>query len=238
MVVPHRQKINMSDLLKRAREDLTRVEPEAWVAVYAERLPDELDSRPDNTARLAALTRILGYARRAAETIAAALDAFQEATGWDPKVKGKRLKAAPQRWTAAVALALATRRAVEAFLTASRPFLGQISYRPGGKDMAAAESLETVLNEARRVAPNDPAVAEKLAAFEESTRRLRDRILGLRQHPVSSDPALAAAGSIEALIGERGQCATIGPGGRCWLYADHPGECQPRKEKKKARGAR
>ena len=227
----------MSDLLERAREDLSRLEPDAWFDVYAERLIAELDAadgRRVQEVKMQAVTVVLRLARRAMEAIAAELDTFEKTTGWEPDLK-RKLKLTPQRWTAARTLALSTRTAVETFLRASRTHQATITRQPGRKDVRAAAILEAALEEAQRIAP--PSTGPVLKIFERSTLRLRNRMLHLQDHPVGKDPAFLAAGSVEAVIEDRGQCQNLGEGGRCWFYDGHPGEHQHRRGPKTRRTA-
>lgn len=224
----------MSDFdISRARDDLTRVSSSAWVEVYGEatldeicRLREEAEDLRQRMSNLGGMTIVLGHARRAVDAIVTALDAFEKITGWVP---GRKLKVTPRRWTAACGLAATCRTATNGFLASSRPFLRQIAGQPDPADLAAADRMEAVVTEARSIAPDTPEVAEKLQQFEESTWKIRDRLLRLKRHPVSSDARYIESGGVEPAIEIHGQCSHIGPGGRCWLYADHPGDHQYRR---------
>lgn len=214
----------MSDLIKQARADLDRVSPEAWVEVYGARLLDELERTTPHAQQAAASAAVLHYGHRAANAISEALNGFRNLTGWTPE--GKRPKGTKERWAAAMVMALAVKTALDGFLAGCRPFLRQMVGEATPKGVEAAGRLEELMDTVRAVDPGTPATAAAVDRFEESIWKLRNQLLFKTGHPVMSDAAVRAAGGVQALAAERGQCETIGPGGRCWLYKDHPGDCR------------
>lgn len=201
----------MSDLLKRAREDLRTVSAEAWVEIYGERLLDEADR---TAAVCATANEVVARFIRAAWSLRKGLDSFKKATGWSPGAR-------PGRSRAAFALA-------EAVSSAQREILSGKPQpkRTGDLRASLARRLEESLGDIRRrvaatgVASN-PDVARKLSEFERGTERMVDKVLGVDRHPAGKE--LRDAGTtVGELVRKIGPCSSTHG---CRLWDGHPGDC-------------
>lgn len=136
-------------------------------------------SEPVDPLKIAKLAVLVRQASRSFAALLDVLDAFDLATG-HPK---KGLEPTAERWEAARALAVAARGLAESFQRSHRALHrlpGVDVPREGEKPPRASQAFDRVVAVAREAAGGDPAVEEKLAAFERSAEKLQARVAELR----------------------------------------------------------
>lgn len=156
------------ELHARAIEDLARydggeLEPEAWMAVYAQRLAEPPPApAPSLKAKHQLLTciELVEAAHTFSKLVSTGLGQFEKQTGW--KMGGRQLKATPIRWKTACAIMTVIHAATANFLVRGRlllrrvdPSSGELAPRPGTEELP--EIIDAFLTVIRAVRKTKPA---------------------------------------------------------------------------------